>query len=144
MDVVKRTEFHYSGATRLFYAQALLEGGRHEDALAQARLAVTECRTCGTAQFEAEAWGVLAMALLAVDGVAARNEIEQALGEVARNMAGGIARVLEPELFEWQGALSRALGNKADAARQFEAARAIHAARGATARVARLALVAVD
>ena len=138
MEVVKRTEFHWSGATRLYYAQALLEGGRHDDALAQARLAVKECRTCGTAQFEAEAWGVLAMALLAVDGVAARVEIEQALDEVACKLADGVARVLEPELLEWRGALALALGDGAGAAGHFEAARAIHHARGAEPRIARL------
>lgn len=138
MEVVKRTEFHWSGATRLYFAQALLEGGRPQDALAQARLAVSECRTCGTAHFEAEAWGVLAMALLAVDGVAARAEIEQALDEVARKLADGVARVLEPELREWRGALALALGDRAGAAGHFEAARAIHRARGAEPRIARL------
>ena len=114
-EVVKRTEFHWSGATRLYYAQALLEDGRLEDALVQARLAVSECRNCGTAHFEAEAWGVLAMALLATQGVAARDEIEQALGEVSRKIADGVARVLEPELCAWQGALSLAIGETANA-----------------------------
>lgn len=138
MEVVKRTEFHWSGATRLYYAQALLKGGRLEDALAQARLAVNECRKCGTAHFEAEAWGVLAMALLAVEGISARAEIEQALDEVARKLADGVARVLDPELREWRGTLARVLGDSADAAGHFEAARAIHQARGAQARIAQL------
>lgn len=109
----------------------------------QARLAVSECRNCGTAHFEAEAWGVLAMALLAMQGVAARDEIEQALGEVSRKIADGVARVLEPELCAWQGALSLAVGATANAIQHYEAARAIHHARGADARIGQLATVAV-
>ena len=143
MEVVKRTEFHWSGAARLYYAQALLEGDRLEDALVQARLAVSECRTCGTAHFEAEAWGVLAMALLATQGVAARAEIEHALGQVSGKIADGVARVLEPELCAWQAALAIAVGDCAIAMRHYEAARAIHHARGAAARIAGLATVAV-
>lgn len=102
LDVVQRTERHWTGAVRAQLAWALLESGDAEAALEAARLAVQDSRRSGTAHFAALASGALAMALLTVHGNCARAEIDAALDAVERAVAGGHAPVLAPQLAEWR------------------------------------------
>ncbi|HVR91977.1 MAG TPA: AAA family ATPase [Novosphingobium sp.] len=134
MDVVLRTERHWLGAVRMQLAWALLEDGQPGEAAEMARLATVDCVKGGTRHFAAEAWGVLAMALLARDGPTARSEIESALAKAEAAVTVGASPVIAPFLLEWRAALADASGATADARRLQNEARTAHAAQGAKLR----------
>ena len=110
VEVVLKTERHWAGAVRMQLAWALLEAGNAVEALATARNAVADCQRSGTQHFAAEAWGAVAMALLAVEGAAAKKEVDHALDKVAAYVNSGAAPVIDSFLRKWRDARDAVLG----------------------------------
>jgi hypothetical protein len=101
------------GRSTLVIAEALLAAGELPAALATAREAIAICRRWLRGNFEAEALGVVARALLRIHGREARGAAEAALDEAAALVERTGARTLAPTLWEWRAELAAVLGDSA-------------------------------
>ena len=102
-----------AGLSAALLAAALLQTGDLAAAQSAAEQSIALCRRSLRGNYEAEAHGVLARALLRRDGAAAREAAEAALANAAALIESTGAKTLAPSLCEWRAELAAVLGNDA-------------------------------
>jgi hypothetical protein len=119
-------------------AEALLAAGDLAGAKDAAERSIAFSRRSLRANFEAWSHGVLARTLMRLDGSAAREAAEAALGEAAALIERMQAGVLHPALLEWRAELAGVLGNDAERLRLLREAEQGYEAIGAPKQAERL------
>jgi adenylate cyclase len=128
-----------AGLSAALLAEALLQAGDLAAAQSAAEQAIALCRRSLRGNYEAEAHGVLARALLRRDGPAARDAAEAALANAAALVERTGAKTLAPALCEWRAELAGVLGDEATRVQLLRQAQQGYAEIGATGHAARLA-----
>jgi class 3 adenylate cyclase len=103
-----------AGWSATLLAEALLETGDLSSARAAAQEAITLCGRSLRGNYEAQAHGIVARALLRGEGEAAREEAEAALSKAAELIERTGARALAPALREWRAELAAGLGDETE------------------------------
>ncbi|THD61243.1 TIR domain-containing protein [Phenylobacterium sp.] len=111
LDIHKVAERQHAGMSAMLLAQALLLSGDATAAADMAQQSVEMCRTMLRANLEAQALGVLACALLARDGPAAKAPVEAALDRAEALIKRTGAKTLGPSLLEWRALFAATLGD---------------------------------
>ena len=112
LDLHGRVDKANAGMSATLLAEALLAAGDLSAAEAAAEEAIALCRRSLRGNYEAEAHGVLARALLRRDGPAARDAAAAALACAAALIERTGARTLAPALCEWRAELAAVLGDE--------------------------------
>jgi adenylate cyclase len=139
LDRMGRVEKFQAGMSAALLAEALLQAGDPEAALAAAEEAIGLCRRSERGNYEAAAHGVIARALLRRDGPAARDAAEAALANAAALIERMGAKTLAPALCEWRAELAAVLGDNVASGQLLRQAQQLYAEIGAPAHVSRLA-----
>jgi class 3 adenylate cyclase/tetratricopeptide (TPR) repeat protein len=116
LEIFGRTELQHEGMACTPMAEALLQAGDLDAAKEAAERAIAFSKRSLRANYEAWAHGVLARALLRLEGAPARAAAEAALAEAEAVIERVQADVLRPAMLEWRAELARAGGD--DAAEQ--------------------------
>jgi ATP/maltotriose-dependent transcriptional regulator MalT len=111
LERMGQVEKFQAGVAAELLAEAWLEAGDPENAKAAAENAIELSRRSDRANYEAAAHGVLARALLRIDGAGARKAAEAELAEAAALIERTGARLLSPSLMEWRAELAAVLGD---------------------------------
>jgi hypothetical protein len=111
LDFHRRVDKQHAGPAATLLAEALLEAGDPSAAQSAAAEAIALCQRSLCGNYEAEAHGVMARALLRRDGALARDAAEAALASAAALIERSGARTLAPALCEWRAELAGVLGD---------------------------------
>jgi adenylate cyclase len=113
LDLHRRVEKQWAGPAATRLAEALLEAGDLSAAQSAAAEAIAPCRRSLRGNYEAEAHGVMARALIRRNGAAAREAADAALASAAALIERTGARTLAPALCVWRAELAAVLGDDA-------------------------------
>jgi len=108
-----------------------LQTGDLSAAISAAEESIALCRRSLRGNYEAEAHGVLARALLRRDGAAAREPAEAALANAAALIERTGARTLAPALCEWRAEMAAVLGDEATRVERLREAHQLYKQTGA-------------
>ncbi len=112
LEFMTRVEKQAAGNAALALAEAMLLAGDYPAAVEAARQSIDLSSRSLRAQYEAQAHGVLARALLRRDGAAAREGAAAALASAAALIGGSGATTLLALLCEWRAELADVLGDE--------------------------------
>ena len=113
LDLWRRVDKSQEATSATLLAEALLQAGDLSAAESAAAEAIAICRSTLRGNYEVEAHGVMARALLRRDGLSARDAAEAALASAAALIERTGARTLAPALCEWRAELAAVLGDEA-------------------------------
>ena len=137
LDLHGRVDRANAGKAASLLAEALLQAGDLSAAQSAASEAIALCRRSLRGNYEAEAHGVVARALLRRDGAAARDAAQAALDSAAALIERTGAKTLAPALCEWRAELAAVLGDDVTRAQLLRQAQQGYDEIGAPAHAAR-------
>lgn len=139
LDLWRLVDKSQEATAATLLAEALLQAGDLPAAESAAVEAIEICGSTLRGNFEAEAHGVLARALLRRDGAVARDAAEAALTHAAELIERTGAKTLAPALCEWRAELAAVLGDDATREQLLRQAAQLYEEIGAPLHAARLA-----